>query len=146
MTAPRVRDDGLAGAWGTTEFTERLRAVAEERHHHRHPFNLRMHNGELTHDELRHRVANRFRYQRHIPVQDALVLAKFDDLGWTRSSSRCSNGSRAHPSPSNGTNVGDYAYYVARTRATNDFHGLGAFLIMNEQLRTTHPSGRGDQS
>ncbi|MFG3295833.1 glycoside hydrolase family 105 protein [Streptomyces sp. NPDC048179] len=34
-----------------------------------------------------------------------------------------------------GTNVGDYAYYVDRTRATNDFHGLGAFLIMNEQLR-----------
>lgn len=34
-----------------------------------------------------------------------------------------------------GTNVGDYAYYVARDRATNDFHGLGAFLIMNEQLR-----------
>jgi unsaturated rhamnogalacturonyl hydrolase len=33
-----------------------------------------------------------------------------------------------------GTNVGDYAYYIARTRATNDFHGLGAFLIMNEQL------------
>jgi unsaturated rhamnogalacturonyl hydrolase len=34
-----------------------------------------------------------------------------------------------------GTNVGDYAYYVARARATDDFHGLGAFLIMNEQLR-----------
>ncbi|MGW2962730.1 glycoside hydrolase family 88/105 protein [Streptomyces sp. NPDC001220] len=34
-----------------------------------------------------------------------------------------------------GTNVGDYAYYAARPRATNDFHGLGAFLIMNEQLR-----------
>ncbi|MGW3118689.1 glycoside hydrolase family 88/105 protein [Streptomyces sp. NPDC001107] len=34
-----------------------------------------------------------------------------------------------------GTNVGDYAYYIARTRATNDFHGLGAFLIMNEELR-----------
>ncbi|GLZ28762.1 hypothetical protein Lesp02_09520 [Lentzea sp. NBRC 105346] len=33
-----------------------------------------------------------------------------------------------------GTNVGDYAYYIARTRATNDFHGLGAFLIMNEQF------------
>lgn len=33
-----------------------------------------------------------------------------------------------------GTNVGDYAFYVARTRATNDFHGLGAFLIMNEQM------------
>ncbi|MFI6474209.1 glycoside hydrolase family 105 protein [Streptomyces sp. NPDC050516] len=35
-----------------------------------------------------------------------------------------------------GTNVGDYSYYVGRTRATNDFHGLGAFLIMNEQLRS----------
>jgi unsaturated rhamnogalacturonyl hydrolase len=34
-----------------------------------------------------------------------------------------------------GTNVGDYQYYIGRTRATNDFHGLGAFLIMNEQLR-----------
>ena len=34
-----------------------------------------------------------------------------------------------------GTNVGDYAYYIARTKATNDFHGLGSFLLMNEQLR-----------
>jgi unsaturated rhamnogalacturonyl hydrolase len=33
-----------------------------------------------------------------------------------------------------GTNVGDYAFYVARPRAINDFHGLGAFLIMNEQM------------
>jgi alpha-L-fucosidase len=36
-----------------------------------------------------------------------------------------------------GTNVGDYAYYAGRERATNDFHGLGAFLIMNEQLKTS---------
>lgn len=32
-----------------------------------------------------------------------------------------------------GTNVGSYSYYIGRTRATNDFHGLGAFLLMNEQ-------------
>jgi unsaturated rhamnogalacturonyl hydrolase len=38
-----------------------------------------------------------------------------------------------------GTNVGDYAFYVGRPRATNDFHGLGAFLIMSEQLRRTAP-------
>jgi unsaturated rhamnogalacturonyl hydrolase len=36
-----------------------------------------------------------------------------------------------------GTNVGSYSYYVGRTRATNDLHGLGAFLIMNEQLSST---------
>jgi len=40
-----------------------------------------------------------------------------------------------------GTNVGDYAYYIGRTKATNDFHGLGSFLIMNEQLRTTPGTG-----
>jgi unsaturated rhamnogalacturonyl hydrolase len=28
------------------------------------------------------------------------------------------------------------SYYLSRPRRTNDFHGLGAFLIMNEQLRT----------
>jgi unsaturated rhamnogalacturonyl hydrolase len=37
-----------------------------------------------------------------------------------------------------GTNVGDYAFYIGRPRATNDFHGLGAFLIMNEQMMTFH--------
>ena len=37
-----------------------------------------------------------------------------------------------------GTNVGDYRYYIDRPRRNDDFHGLGAFLIMNEQLRRTH--------
>ncbi|NUQ30354.1 MAG: glycoside hydrolase family 88 protein [Acidobacteriaceae bacterium] len=35
-----------------------------------------------------------------------------------------------------GTNVGDLAYYYNRPRRTDDFHGLGAFLIMNEHMRT----------
>ena len=34
-----------------------------------------------------------------------------------------------------GTNVSDLAYYLARPRKSDDLHGLGAFLIMNEQLR-----------
>ncbi len=34
-----------------------------------------------------------------------------------------------------GTNVGDAAYYYARPRPVNDFHGLGSFLIMYEELR-----------
>jgi unsaturated rhamnogalacturonyl hydrolase len=32
-----------------------------------------------------------------------------------------------------GTNVGDYSYYINRTQATNDFHGLGAFLFFYEE-------------
>jgi unsaturated rhamnogalacturonyl hydrolase len=35
---------------------------------------------------------------------------------------------------STGTSVGDLAYYYGRPRATNDFHGLGAVLIMLEQF------------
>jgi unsaturated rhamnogalacturonyl hydrolase len=36
-----------------------------------------------------------------------------------------------------GTNVGDLAFYLARPKQTDDFHGIGAFMIMNEQLRKT---------
>ena len=41
-----------------------------------------------------------------------------------------------------GTNVADLAYYFARKRNTNDFHGLGAFLIMNEHMTTNGPPRR----
>jgi unsaturated rhamnogalacturonyl hydrolase len=37
------------------------------------------------------------------------------------------------------TGVGDLAQYYGRPRATNDFHGLGAALIMLEQLAQTCP-------
>ncbi|MFE7118709.1 pyrroloquinoline-quinone synthase PqqC [Streptomyces sp. NPDC057654] len=57
---------------------ERLRDVVGQRYHDRHPFNLRMHDGELTPAELRRWIRNRFHYQRCIPVKDALITAKFD--------------------------------------------------------------------
>jgi unsaturated rhamnogalacturonyl hydrolase len=41
-----------------------------------------------------------------------------------------------------GTNVADLAYYFGRKRATNDFHGLGAFLIMNEKFMNKSLKGR----
>ncbi|MER0241771.1 pyrroloquinoline-quinone synthase PqqC [Streptomyces sp. HSW2009] len=65
-----------SGAAARAAFEARLRAVATGRYHDRHPFNLRMHQGELTPDELRTWVLNRFHYQRHIPIKDALVLSK----------------------------------------------------------------------
>ena len=33
-----------------SDFEARLRAIGAERYHHRHPFNLRMHAGELSRD------------------------------------------------------------------------------------------------
>ncbi|MGW0703876.1 pyrroloquinoline-quinone synthase PqqC [Streptomyces sp. NPDC002867] len=62
--------------WSTAEFESRLRAVPEERYHDRHAFNIRMHSGALSRAELRCWIANRFHYQRHIPVKDALITAK----------------------------------------------------------------------
>jgi len=40
-----------------------------------------------------------------------------------------------------GTDVADLAYYFARKRNTNDFHGLGAFLIMNEKFMNATLNG-----
>ncbi len=57
------------------ELAGRLRAVLERRYHHLHPFNQRMHRGELSREALQLWVANRFYYQINIPVKDALILA-----------------------------------------------------------------------
>ena len=59
----------------TDEFTRRLRGVLERRYHHLHPFNQRMHRGELSREELQLWVTNRFYYQVKIPIKDALILA-----------------------------------------------------------------------
>lgn len=41
-----------------------------------------------------------------------------------------------------GTNVGDLQWYLDRPRKTNDPHGLGAFLLMNEEWNHSHSSMR----
>ena len=64
---------------------ERLGELAGQRYHHRHPFNLRMHEGRLTPTELRRWVLNRFHYQRYIPVKDALILTKLESAEQRRS-------------------------------------------------------------
>lgn len=64
-----------AAPWSRDEFVGRLRGVLERRYHHLHPFNQRMHRGELPREELQLWVANRFYYQINIPVKDALILA-----------------------------------------------------------------------
>ncbi|MFE6622094.1 pyrroloquinoline-quinone synthase PqqC [Streptomyces sp. NPDC057740] len=73
-----LRPAPLPEPWSPAEFEARLRSVGEERYHHRHPFNIRMHSGDLSPAELRRWIVNRFHYQRHIPVKDALITAKLD--------------------------------------------------------------------
>ena len=64
-----------ARPWPREELVRRLRAVGEARYHHHHPFNQRMHRGELSKGELQLWVANRFYYQQAIPIKDAAIMS-----------------------------------------------------------------------
>ena len=66
------------------ELAANLRAVGEERYHHRHPFHLLMHEGKLTRGHLQAWSLNRFYYQSQIPVKDALILSRSNDPEFRR--------------------------------------------------------------
>ena len=61
-----------------------LRGILAERYHDRHPFNLRMHEGTLTREEIRTWVRNRYYYQTRIPIKDGLILTKAEDPAFRR--------------------------------------------------------------
>jgi pyrroloquinoline-quinone synthase len=62
-----------------TEFVRCLRAVGARRYHDKHPFHVAMHAGLLTPNQIRGWVANRYYYQKNIPVKDAAILGKLPD-------------------------------------------------------------------
>ena len=66
------------------DFEARLLAVGSERYHDKHPFNLRMHAGLLSREELQTWVRNRYYYQTRIPVKDAAILGKSGDSAFRR--------------------------------------------------------------
>jgi coenzyme PQQ biosynthesis protein C/coenzyme PQQ biosynthesis protein B len=61
------------------EFIARLRAQGT-RYHNLHPFHRRMDAGELTREELQRWVANRFYYQKSIPLKDAAILSNCPEV------------------------------------------------------------------
>lgn len=60
-------------------FVQRLRAVGVQRYHDKHPFHQAMHAGRLTPDQIRGWIANRYYYQKNIPVKDAAILSQLPD-------------------------------------------------------------------
>ncbi len=68
-----------ATPWTAEELVEHLRAQGS-RYHHLHPFHVRMDAGELTREDLRRWVANRFYYQRCIPLKDAAILSNCPEV------------------------------------------------------------------
>ena len=65
------------------EFTAELRAQGT-RYHNLHPFHRRMDAGELTPEELQRWVANRFYYQKCIPLKDAAIMSNCPELAVRR--------------------------------------------------------------
>jgi pyrroloquinoline-quinone synthase len=61
-----------------------LRAVGEERYHHRHPFHLMMHEGRLSRGQLQAWALNRYYYQSMIPIKDSIILSRGPDLVFRR--------------------------------------------------------------
>jgi pyrroloquinoline-quinone synthase len=64
--------------WTREEFEQKLREKGAGYHIH-HPFNVRMSAGQLTPDQIRGWVANRFYYQINIPLKDAAILSNCPD-------------------------------------------------------------------
>lgn len=56
-------------------FVSRLREIGAERYHDKHPFHRLMHEGKLAQEQLQLWAANRYYYQKCIPMKDAAILA-----------------------------------------------------------------------
>jgi pyrroloquinoline-quinone synthase len=65
-------------------FEAALRKVGEERYHDKHPFHMLMHEGGLDRGQLQAWVLNRFYYQKSIPLKDASLIARAEDIDLRR--------------------------------------------------------------
>jgi pyrroloquinoline-quinone synthase len=66
------------------ELHARLQSVGDQFYHHRHPFHLRMHEGQLTRGQLQAWALNRYYYQSRIPIKDAIILSRSEDPEFRR--------------------------------------------------------------
>ncbi|MDA1050573.1 MAG: pyrroloquinoline-quinone synthase PqqC [Planctomycetota bacterium] len=62
--------------WSADEFTERLREVGQQHYHDNHPFHGLMNEGRLDREQIQLWVANRFYYQKNVPIKDAILLSR----------------------------------------------------------------------
>ena len=96
--------------------------------------------GELPENWLETSSSSMYTYVTSMAVKRGYVnksylkVAEAGNRGVLTKISMASDGMTNLTDICEGTNVGDLAFYLARKRNTNDFHGLGAFLIMNEHF------------
>ncbi|MGE8207775.1 pyrroloquinoline-quinone synthase PqqC [Heyndrickxia sp. NPDC080065] len=61
--------------WSQEEFTERLKDVGRSYYHDKHPYHIKMHEGALSREQIQGWVANRYYYQKSVPIKDAAILS-----------------------------------------------------------------------
>jgi pyrroloquinoline-quinone synthase len=66
------------------EFEERIQQIGAQRYHSLHPFHKLLHGGKCTHGQVQAWVLNRYCYQSHIPLKDAALLSRVEDLDLRR--------------------------------------------------------------
>ena len=74
----------LSTAWSPQEFEQRLRGIGAERYHDKHPFHAALHAGALNQGQVQAWVLNRFYYQKSIPLKDASLIGRADDIALRR--------------------------------------------------------------
>jgi pyrroloquinoline-quinone synthase len=67
-----------------SDFIAGFHAIGEERYHHKHPFHVRMHEGNLSRGQLQAWALNRYYYQSRIPIKDAAILSRSEDSDFRR--------------------------------------------------------------
>jgi pyrroloquinoline-quinone synthase len=82
--AVRTLEEGADRLLSFDELRAQLRAVGEERYHHKHPFHLLMHDGRLSREQLQAWALNRYYYQSTIPIKDAIILSRGTDPEFRR--------------------------------------------------------------
>ncbi len=71
-------NDPIDAPWDRATFEAQLRDRGRT-YHDKHPFHRAMNEGLLTRAQIRGWVANRFHYQRNIPIKDAAILSNCPD-------------------------------------------------------------------
>jgi len=74
----------LSETWSQAEFERHLRKIGAERYHDKHPFHIRLHEGKLDQGQVQAWVLNRFYYQKSIPLKDASLMGRAEDIALRR--------------------------------------------------------------
>lgn len=66
------------------ELEAKLRDIGARRYHNLHPFHAMLHQGRCTKAQVQAWALNRYYYQSMIPIKDASLIARADDLAFRR--------------------------------------------------------------